>query len=98
MHLVLECAKHTGRARRATECNRRGAARAAAQGQQQGETTALAPLYCRRNFRLLPAISRIFPAISRVFINGSLSPVAQHSSCAADSGASPIRRYGGNRV
>jgi len=39
-----------------------------------------------------------FPAISRVFIDGSLSPVAEPSSCAADPGASPIRRYGGNRV
>jgi phospholipid methyltransferase len=59
IHLALECANDPGRARRAG-CDRRGAAHAAAQGQQKGEATALAPLYCRRNFRLLPAISRVF--------------------------------------
>src|SRR6516162_11259713 len=31
------------------------------------------------------------PAISRVFIDGSLSPVAEPSSCAADPGASPTK-------
>src|SRR5215831_19838162 len=67
---------------------RSGATPAATQGQQKGETTALAPLYCRRNCRQYHAS---FPAISRVFIDGSLHRARRIRG-------RHLRRYGGNRV